>query len=118
MEVLAVLIMIVACLGLMIVITTFLTKRAMGQVLRILKFHQATSEEGAKSIAEMGLNPPTFRERLMKMRDYKPKALDFLVNLGIVQSTADGRIFLSEEKLLSSDLVKRWPSLARRVQPK
>ena len=118
MQILVLILMVIACLAFMIVATTFMTKRAMMQVLRILKYHGALDAENAKTVDFMGLNPPSFRERLMKMRDYKPKALHFLMNFGIVQSTEDGRIYLSEEKLLGSDLVKRWPSLARAVQPR
>jgi hypothetical protein len=118
MQILVLILMVIGCLAFMMVATTFMTKRAMIQVLRILKYHGAVNEESAKTVEFMGLNPPSFRERLMKMRDYKPKALHFLMNFGIVQSTEDGRIFLSENKLLASDLLKRWPSLARAIQPR
>ena len=114
-DVLIVILMIVLCIGLVIGITTFMTKRAMFQVIRILKFSGAVNTEGAKTITELRLNPPPLRERLMKMRDYKPKALQLLLSLEVVQYSEDGRIFLSESKLLASPLVQRWPSLAKGI---
>ena len=113
-DVLVVLAMLVICFVLMIVLTTFLTKRAMGQVLRIMRYTGALDENSARTTTELGLNPPNLRERMMRMRDYKPKALNFLLELQIIQRTEDGRIYLSEEKLMASPLVKRWPSLARK----
>lgn len=113
-DVLIVLVMLVVCFGLMIVVTTFMTKRAMGQVIRIMRRAGALDEASAKTTAQLGLNPPTLRERMMRMRDYKPKALTFMTNLKIIQQTEDGRIFLSERELNSSKLIERWPSLANK----
>ena len=74
-DVLVVILMVILCIGLVILITTFMTKRAMYQVIRIMKLSGAVNPEGARTINELRLNPPPLRERLMKMRDYKPKAL-------------------------------------------
>jgi hypothetical protein len=117
-DVLIVVFMIVLCLGSVFVITTFLTKRAMHKVIRILKINGAVDEQGAKTIVELRLNPPALRDRLMRMRDYKPKALELLLSMNIVQYSEDGRVYLSEEKLLASPLVSRWPSLAKAIRPR
>lgn len=99
----------------MMVLNLFITKRAMRQVLRILKYYGATDEDGAKTPAELGLNPPSFFERFMRLRDHKPKTLKLLVNLDIVQITEDGRIYLSEEKLYASNIVRKWPSVVKNI---
>lgn len=117
-NVLIILCMIVLCIAALVVIPTLMTKRAMRQVIRILKRCGATNSEGARGIVELGLNPPSFRERIMKIRDYKPKALDFLLSMNIVLYSEDGRIYLSEKNLLSSKLVQRWPSLAKDIRPR
>ena len=116
-NVLIILLMLVFCLAALFIIPTLMTKRAMKQVIRILIRTDTTSPENARSIVDLGLNPPTFRERLMRARDYKPKALDFLISLKIVLYSEEGNIYLSEENLLSSTLVKRWPSLAKDIRP-
>lgn len=111
-----ILLMLVLCLVALFVIPALMTKRAMRQVIRILKRTGTTDPENAKSIIELRLNPPSFKERIMKARDYKPKALDFLLSLNIVLYSEDGGIYLSEKNLLSSKLVERWPSLAKDIR--
>jgi len=111
-----ILLLIGGCLAALFIIPTLLTKRAMGKVIRILKRTDTTDPENAKSIIELGLNPPSFKERIMKARDYKPKALEFLISLNIVLYSEDGGIYLSEKNLLSSKLVERWPSLAKDIR--
>ena len=113
-----ILLMLAGCLAALFLIPTLMTKRAMHQVIRILKRTGTTDPENAKSIIELRLNPPSFRERIMRARDYKPKALDFLINLQIVLYSEDGGIYLSEKNLLSSKLVERWPSLVKDIRPR
>jgi len=52
----------------------------------------------------LGLSSPTFRERLMRFRDYKPAALQGLIRVEIVQVTEEGKVYLSEEKLKTTKL--------------
>lgn len=115
-NVLLVLGMIALCLVAMMTIPAFMTKRAMGQVIRILKFSGTTTPEDAKTAAELRLTPPTFVEKFMKPRDYKPKALEMLISMDIVRFSSDNRIYLSEKNLLASPLVQRWPSLAKDIK--
>lgn len=117
-DVLIIIVMIILCIGSVFVITTYMTKRAMHKVIRIFKISGALDEQGAKTIVELRLNPPPLRDRLMRMRDYKPKALELLLSVNIVQHSEDGRVYLSEEKLLTSPLVARWPSLAKDIRPR
>ena len=41
---------------------------------------------------------------MLKGRDYKPHALKSMIDAGIVQLTEDRKLYLSEEKLLTSGL--------------
>ena len=43
-------------------------------------------------------------ERMMRRRDYKPHALTALMQVGIIQATEDGKLYLSEEKLAELSL--------------
>ena len=76
-----------------------LNKRAVMQVIHIFKEHGAIDAESAKSIMELKLTKPTLKDRMMRFRDYKPAALESLIQVGVVQGTEDGRLFLLEEKL-------------------
>ena len=94
---------IVALIGLMLVAIIFLpmllNKRAVIQVIRIFKEHGALDAESAKSVVELKLTKPTFKDRMLHFRDYKPAALESLIQVGVVQGTEDGRLFLLEDKL-------------------
>jgi hypothetical protein len=45
-------------------------------------------------------------ERMMRRRDYKPQALDALMQMGVVKVTEDGKLYLSEEKLAETGFEK------------
>jgi len=96
--------LIIIFLVLLVVLPMALNKRAVIQVIKRLRQQGALDVESAKTIDELRLNPPTFRERIMRFRDYKPAALQGLIRVGIVQVTEDGRVYLSEEKLKSTKL--------------
>ena len=47
--------------------------------------------------------------RMFSRRDYKPYALSTLMKADIVQATEEGRLYLSEDKLIASGLEKGAP---------
>ena len=81
-----------------------MNKRAVIQVIKHLRQVQALDVDSAKTVDELGLRPPSLGERLFRFRDYKPGALQGLIQVGIVQMTQDGRVYLSEENLKKSKL--------------
>ena len=80
-------------------IPRWLVRRAARQVIRIFRDHNAIDSKTARTIDELGLRPPGMLERMMRRRDYKPQALNALIQVGIVKMTEDGRVYLSEDKL-------------------
>jgi hypothetical protein len=91
-------------LVILLVVPALMTRRAIKAVLKIFRQHGALDEETAMTPRELGLEPLSFAKRIMKTRDYKPRALDILGKIGVLQTTAEGKIFLSEEKLLTSGI--------------
>ena len=87
-------------------IPRWLTSRAARQVIRVFRRHNATDSKNARTIDELGLRPPGVMERMMRRRDYKPHALNALMQAEIIKATEDGRLYLSEEKLASFGLEK------------
>ncbi len=79
-------------------------KRAIRQVIRIFRKHNAISINNSKTIEELGMRPRSMPERMFRGRDYKQYALKALMRAAIVQTTEDGRLYLSEEKLVTSGL--------------
>lgn len=88
------------------VIPRWLVKRAARQVIKIFREHNATESKTARTIDELGLRPPGMMERMMRRRDYKPHALNALMQAGIVQVTEDGKLYLWEAKLAETNLEK------------
>ena len=79
-------------------------KRAMRQVILIFREHTATSSRSAKAIDELGLRSQGMMGGMFKGRDYKQYALNMLMKAEIVQVTEDGKMHLSEDKLLASGI--------------
>ena len=100
-----VVLVVLAVLGLFI-IPRLLLRRAINQVIRIFRQHNATDVKTAKTIDELGLSPPAFMQRMLQGRDYKPYALGALRRSEIIQMTEDGKLYLSEERLAYSGSYK------------
>ena len=86
------------------VIPQFMMRRAIRAVIRIFRENNATGKKQAKTAEELGLQPRGLAERMMKPRDYKPRALQLLMSQEIIQMTEDGKLYLVEEKLDASRL--------------
>jgi len=81
-------------------------KRAIRQVIKIFREHNAIGNKNAKTIDELGLRPRGMMDGMFKGRDYKPYALSSLRKAEIIQMTEEGKLYLSEDKLMASGLEK------------
>ena len=89
------------------VLPQLLLDRAIRSVIRIFRHHNAIGIGNAKTVSELGLSPQPFFARMWKTRDYKPRALQLLRNASIVQTTEEGKLYLSAEDLATS----KWKSI-------
>lgn len=103
-DILILVLLVVAALLVIIFVPRWFLKQAFAKVIQIFREQNAINEKNARTVDELGLRPPTFTQRLMRMRDYKPQALNILMRADIVQVTEDGKLYLSEDKLGSSGL--------------
>ena len=101
-EVLIIILLIIVALVSMLVIPQWLIKRAVPQVIRIFREHNAIDIKNAKTIDELRLRPRGMMQQMFRRRDYKQYALTALMRADIIQMTEDGRLYLSEEKLSES----------------
>ena len=79
-------------------------KRAVNQVVAIFERNNALDARSAKTIDELGLRPPTLLQGMMRIRDFKPYALDILMKADVVRQTDGGRLYLSQDKLAAINL--------------
>ncbi len=87
-------------------IRAFFTRRAIFRVIEIFHQHNAVGINGAKTLHELGLEPPDFFQRITRPRDYKQYALQILIKRESILQTEDGKVYLAEERL-DQDLRKR-----------
>jgi hypothetical protein len=92
------LIIILAILG-FFVLPRIRIRRAVKQVVAIFERNNALDVRSARTIDELGLRPPTFLEGMLRIRDFKPYALQVLMNAEVVRQTDGGRLYLSQDKL-------------------
>ena len=94
---------IVILLVLAFFVSTLMFKRAIKEVVRAFRKHEATGVRSAKTVGELDLAPKSFFSfRRMGLRDYKPHALQLLMSNNIIRATEDGKLYLSESKLADS----------------
>jgi len=82
-------------------------KRATNQVVVIFERNNALDARSAKTIDELGLRPPTLLEGMLRIRDFKPYALQILMKAEVVCQTDGGRLYLSQDKLAAINMDRR-----------
>jgi hypothetical protein len=100
------LIIILAILG-FFVLPRMRVRRAVNQVVAIFERTNALDVRSARTIDELGLKPPTFLEGMLRTRDFKPYALQILMNAEVVRQTDGGRLYLSQDKLAAINIDRR-----------
>ncbi|MBA7485584.1 hypothetical protein ES707_21132 [subsurface metagenome] len=106
-NVLLIVLLVVCILLALIGIPYMMTKRALNRVIKVFQRSNTIDFSTAKTIDELGLRPRTMLQNMFRSRDYKPQALNFLMKAEIIVVTDDGKLYLSEEKLIASKLYKR-----------
>ncbi len=101
-EWLIIILLVVVLLIALFVLPQFFIARAMKKVIKIFRENNAIGVRHAKTAQELGLEPKGMIDRMMKPRDYKPRALEYLIGSNIVQMTEDGKLYLVEENLANT----------------
>jgi len=97
MEIAAVIVLIIFLFSLAIIVSMWRTRRAVAAVVKIFRENNAIDAENAKTAVELGLNKKPFFDRMVTTRDYKPDALQALINAGVVIVKEDGKLHFSEK---------------------
>ena len=97
------LIIILAILG-FFVLPRIRIRRAVNQVVAIFERNNALDVMSAKTIDELGLRPPTFLEGMLRIRDFKPYALQILMKDDVIRQTDGGRLYLSQDQLAAINI--------------
>ena len=100
---LALILLLIVLLALALVLPHIILRRTIPKVINILRTHNATSEDRAVYAHEMGLAQKPLLERALKPKDNKPKALEALVQLNLVKYDDQGRVYLCEEALATTE---------------
>jgi hypothetical protein len=99
------LIIVLAALGFFVL--RIRIRRAAKQIIAIFERDNALDARSAKTIDELRLRPPTFLESMLRMRDFKPYALQILMKAEVVRQTDGGRLYLSRDKLADINIDTR-----------
>jgi hypothetical protein len=107
--VLIVLIFVALVVVMAILLSRWQKRRAIRQVVGIFRKHNAISIENAKTAHDLGLKPLSLLVALPgalvgNTNDPEQDALHALMYAHIVQRTGDGRLYLSEQRLMASSL--------------
>jgi hypothetical protein len=99
----AMIVLIILLLGLSLLVSRFLMKRAVYDVIRRFKTTDTMDPRTAKAAEELGIK----RQGLLSfkvLRDYKPMALQTLMRAEVIRATEEGKLYLHEETLMQTNL--------------
>ena len=97
-------ILIIIFLLAVFVVQPLMIARHCPKVIKIFRQQSAVGGKNAKFVDELGLQQRGFVERMWRGRDYKPRALQLLMQINVVRVTDEGKIYLSEPDLAKT----RW----------
>lgn len=106
-EIIILALIMIGTLILALFFSQWLLIRNVPKVIRIFRQRNAVGEKNAKTMEELGLKSKPMLERMFRMRDYKPRVMQFLIRVTIVGMTEDGKVYLDESKLTQT----RWKGL-------
>ena len=81
------------------VLPQILLRRAVSSVIRVFRQKKAISPQDAMTVDELGLRPKSMAQAIFRGTQYKTTALLVLRNAGAIETTEDGKLYLSEENL-------------------
>lgn len=90
----------VCVVGLIFVLSLFMQRRAVNYVVGKFREKNALKAENGIEHDELGIK---HQHALIKKRDYRPQALQLLMQMNVVKSTDEGRLYFSEDKYASID---------------
>ncbi len=98
----ALIIMVALLLIVLVALPQLTLRRAIPSLIRIFRERDAVGADNAKTPGELGIQQTTFTQTLFRGRDDKVNALQVLKEARVVQTTGDGKLYLSEDHLATS----------------
>jgi hypothetical protein len=86
--------------------SNFMMRRAVKAVIKMFRQGQALSPETARTAEDLGFKRKSLIQ-FKAFRDYKPSAMNVLMRADIIQTTEDGRVFLSEDRLMQTNVEQK-----------
>jgi len=84
------------------VLPQILLRNAISSVLRVFRKNKAVDTQSAQTIDELGLRPKSMAQAIFRGTQYKTTALMVLRNAGVIETTEDGKLYVSEDNLAHS----------------
>ena len=94
----------IAFLLVMLFVPQLMMKRSIPKVIQAFRQSNAVGAKNARTLEEVGLQPKGLLQTAGRLRDYKPRALQFLIGINVIQLTEEGKFYISEEDIA----LTRW----------
>ena len=98
-DIILIVVLLILMVAAWLIIPPILNRRAAKEVVRILTKANCFNIETAKTPRSLGLVERGWIANLGRIRDYKPRALQTLIDLDVVRKTEDDRVYLVKEQL-------------------
>lgn len=110
-DLLIIVIAIAALIIAAIFIPRYMVLNAMKKILKTMINNDAISPQNAQTAEQIGIKRGAMWDSMFRGRDYRPQALNTLVESEIVVNTMDGRYYISKNKLRISRFKDLYPEV-------
>ncbi len=105
-DVLVLIALVLLGFGIWLFVPGWMVRRQIPTVIKMFRKANAIGMKQAKSAQELGLGQKGFMQRMFSRRDYKPKALDFLIQTNVVMITEDGKLYITDGSIAQATWLK------------
>ena len=96
-EWLMIIIIIILLIVWVIIGPIWMLNNATKNLIQMLKKNNATTDKKAMSLEQLGIHPINTWDTMFRMKDYKPEAIQKLIETQILTRTQDSKYFINEE---------------------
>ncbi len=105
-DILALIALIILAFVVWMFVPGWMIRRNIPKVIKMFRKAGAVGMKQAKAPEEVGFAQKSIMQRMFSRRDYKPKALEFLIQTNVVMINEEGKLYITDESIRQATWLK------------